>query len=367
MTTTTTTTALAAAVDNCSINDNDDKKRSGHRRYNLRRFGGKKKTTTTANDTAIATTTDVVVPSNNDNDDKSTSKSKSSPSSSVVRFGSVRVWEFERRLGETVVPSHGGWPLGMSQTANAEAEDSEGEEGGRSSLRFASCDEYERSIRQRRQQRQQAAASSSRRRRQQQHPFHLHGSLDEEQRKCILLESFDAARQDEKQRGRSLSSSSFAADADADRIRNEMEQVRESCKASNQGCNCGADKPRFTLRTSLATIEFELQKRQVALPSPPKKKQNGKLQRARNKKELLELLQAAIRNEPCCDNGDSATSRCPCAQQGLECHNDLCKCCDFCCRNPNGTFLFDVRRVREHWKAYKTAKKKKKNTKVVSK
>ncbi|KAA0157226.1 hypothetical protein FNF29_00578 [Cafeteria roenbergensis] len=112
----------------------------------------------------------------------------------------------------------------------------------------------------------------------------------------------------------------------------ELAELRHS--RANSGCNC---RPAAELYKSMNAkkLRAELEARSLSTHG--------------SKAEMLARIKEATAKEPLCGAGHGPGA-CPCAEAGVPCNYDVCKCdCDEC-SNPSGRDEYDGRAVRAHMK-----------------
>jgi hypothetical protein len=295
-------------------------------------------------------------------------KGTSGQSSRRVHFKSVSVFEFGRCLGTDVVPSDGGWPLGMamstitdsiSDNKNVErvteesVDDYEAERQARlhARLKVLELDGVESDPAEWLETRQWDYKYKSK------NP--LFRMMTEKERMALLLADSEgdvgslaplqdmmytrvrSGSMDKKTHMRTRSgsidkktpqvsrtrSASFAeqyndtyTQVEVHHVRNELETLRNSrSKEGNTGCTCrkldvyllppgGGGKKAHSRRMNERKVKEELRKRHL-LP-----------QELKTREELEILLHDTVEKEPCC------LDDCACVRDGIECQADTCKC-----------------------------------------
>jgi hypothetical protein len=257
-----------------------------------------------------------------------------------VSFGTVTLWEFPRCLGASVVPIHGGWPLGLEYDSVDEIDPW-----------VQSIEDYESQKHERLLQRKSEFMEKNGKKdnmtvletRQwdyksgkEKNP--LFGMLHEADRMQVLLRSTSHPPPPEKEsspssqgRGaktRSRSGSVGGASGEqfnhvftsslVHQIRNELEQIRNSRTMEGaMGCTCrklnvtGGGKKSHR-RMKLQKVKEELSKRQ-RLPAEHD---------TMSRDDLELILQSAVDQEPCCLYADS----CFCARNEIGCQAETCSC-----------------------------------------
>jgi hypothetical protein len=283
---------------------------------------------------------------------------KKSPSSQTtttiknhVSFGTVTLLEFARCLGTSVVPTHGGWPLGMEyhpadniDPSVQPVEDYESQKHERLLQRRSQLIEKagNKDIKIMLETRQWDYKSGK-----EKNP--LFGMLHEADRMHLLLSSTSDPPPPENEtspssQGRGAKSRSRSGSVGGGpgeqfnhiftatlvhQIRNELEQIRNSrTMEGSMGCTCrklnvtGGGK-KSQRRMKLQKVKEELRKRQRLPPE----------HETMSREELELVLQTAVDQEPCCLYADS----CFCARNEIGCQAETCSCWHSSHQLPSGS------------------------------
>lgn len=286
-----------------------------------------------------------------------------------VSYGEIEVHEMGRCLGWEVVPSDGGYPLGLtnecvhSYTQPIETKEewmcARAEEGPRSVDRATRYSEAQRKVL-------------------------LLPALDDhysskelEQEKvqhektilCTAKNPKCSKKASAKIQAKEAKSNVAAhyhnagIEHDCDFLGKELELLRAS--RGDVGCHCHKLKTlssfdpeknycgkQINKLISDRKLRDELRKRHLLTPEEASCSISSRI-RIEQKVQMMARLQDAINKERSCETED-----CTCAVNGIECHADVCQCCrsmtpskaSECCGNDHGVLTVDIEAIRAHQK-----------------